>query len=144
MDFNRFLNNEYLIATSLLFFIIYSSVISHELPKWVSSLFKNDIFRVLYLSLLLIVPFETSPYVALIIALVFVVTMNVLGKEEKKELFTKKIRGDIKKKNQFKINSKRNTKRNSKINTKINSKRNTGKRNAKTSQIRKRLSKTKF
>ena len=158
MDFNTFLNNEYLIATLLLFFIIYSYAISVKIPSWVSSLFKNDIFRVLYLSLLLIVPFETSPYVALIIALVFVVTMNIIGKEEKKELFTKinktskKIKGGIKKRNPIKINSKRNTKINSKRNTKRNTKNNTKKRNTKrnkntkqientTRQISKRLSK---
>lgn len=87
MDINKYLNNEYVVATLTAFAIVYASQSRIELPKWLVDLFKNDIFRVLYLSLLLMIPFDKAPHVSLIIAIVFVVTMKYIGQQEVSEHF---------------------------------------------------------
>lgn len=58
-----------------------------ELPDYIKNLFKNNIFRVVFLSLLLIYNFDRAPHVALVIALVFVITMNQLNQQEAQENF---------------------------------------------------------
>jgi hypothetical protein len=78
----EFLNNEYfLIATGLLV-AVYGAMSRVELPPFMVSLFKNDIFRVVFLSLLLIYRFEKAPHVALIVALTFILTMNYITEDE--------------------------------------------------------------
>jgi hypothetical protein len=89
MNINDIIKNEYIIGTIVLFVIVYSSLAATELPKWLVSLFKNDIFKVLFLSLLLIVPFETAPQIALIIALSFVLLSHSVNIYEKDEHFKK-------------------------------------------------------
>lgn len=58
-----------------------------ELPEYIKTLFRNNIFRIVFLSLLLIYSFNATPYVALAIALVFVLTLYFLNHEETKENF---------------------------------------------------------
>jgi hypothetical protein len=87
MDISNYTNNEYLLAVLAIFLSVYGSMSRVTLPKWLVKLFKNDIFRVGYISLLLIVPFDTLPHVAIILALIFVVTLNFINKQESKEQF---------------------------------------------------------
>lgn len=87
MDISKVLNNEYLIGVLVIFCVIYASQYRPNLPNWIVKLFKNDIFRVVYLSLLLMIPFEKSPHVALIVALVFVITLHYINSQENYENF---------------------------------------------------------
>ena len=87
MDTNNYVNNDYLIATLIIFAIVYASQSQVDLPKWLVSLFKNDIFRIIYLSLLLVIPFDKAPHVAILVAVVFVITMKYIGDAETEENF---------------------------------------------------------
>ncbi len=87
MDITNYVTNEYVLAVLTIFTIVYASQAQVDLPKWLVKLFKNDIFKVIYLSLLLMVPFETAPHVAIILAIVFVMTLAYIDKQEAKENF---------------------------------------------------------
>ncbi len=87
MDIDKYLNNEYVTAALTMFVVVYASQSRVELPKWLVSLFKNDIFRVAYLSLLLMIPFEKAPHVAILVALVFIITLKYIGQQETQEHF---------------------------------------------------------
>jgi hypothetical protein len=87
MDILNYVNNQYVLAALTIFTIVYASQAQVNLPKWLVKLFKNDIFRVIYLSLLLMIPFETAPHVAIIIAIIFVVTLEFINRQEAKEDF---------------------------------------------------------
>jgi hypothetical protein len=76
------LNNEYLLVSLALFTTVYASMSRVTLPKFLVKLFKNDLFRVFYLSLLLMFNFNKAPHLAIIIAIIFVVTLNFISQEE--------------------------------------------------------------
>ena len=81
------LNNEYvfLVVASLL--ALYGANARVELPDFVRNLFENSIFRVVFLSLLLVYKFDKAPQIATIVALVFVLTMQHLNQMEIRENF---------------------------------------------------------
>jgi hypothetical protein len=87
MDISKVLNNEYVVGVLMIFTGIYVAQYRPTLPTWVAKLFKNDIFRVVYLSLLLMIPLEKAPHVSIMVALVFVLTLNYLNKQEMQENF---------------------------------------------------------
>lgn len=87
MDIDKYLNNDYVTAALTMFVIVYASQSQVQLPKWLVTLFKNDIFRVIYLSLLLIIPFDKAPHIAILVALVFVITLKYIGQQETQENF---------------------------------------------------------
>lgn len=58
------------------------------LPSYIRNLFSNTIFRILFLSLLLMHNFQRTPHVAIAIALIFVLTLDYLNKQEASESFT--------------------------------------------------------
>jgi hypothetical protein len=73
------------IAMSVIIFasIIYVlSLNNTKLPCSVKNLFDNIIFKMVFLSLIMVYTFEKSPHGALIIALVFVMTLEYLSKEK--------------------------------------------------------------
>ncbi len=83
MNFDSINNNNY--STILFAIIIFSYVFALErveLPDFLKHLFNNNIFRVVFLSLLLVYTFDKAPYVALFIAFVFVVTLEYLNQAE--------------------------------------------------------------
>src|ERR1700744_2976966 len=91
--FTDFVNDKYVIAMLAIFVSIYSSMGEVKLPPFINDLFKNDIFRVVFLSLLLIYGAKYdntsfTPHVSLIIALIFVITMYYINQQEKYENFT--------------------------------------------------------
>jgi len=49
------------------------------------NLFKNNIFRCAVLSLLLVYTFDKSPYIAIIVSLVFVITLYYINFQETTE-----------------------------------------------------------
>lgn len=86
-DLNEILNNEYVLIAMTLFVVLYGSMSQMDIPAWLKALFKNDVFRVVFLSLLLIYRFDKAPHVALIVALVFIFSLNYVMVDEAKEHF---------------------------------------------------------
>lgn len=86
-DLVETLNNEYVIIGMTLFVVLYASMSQMELPNWLLALFKNDVFRVVFLSLLLMYRFEKAPHVAVIVSLVFVISMQYVMTQEANEHF---------------------------------------------------------
>lgn len=81
-------NNEYIAVLIALFIGLYALSLGRmKLPDYIRNLFNNNIFRVVFLSLLLIHNFNRSPHVSLAIALVFVITMQYISDQEIKENF---------------------------------------------------------
>jgi hypothetical protein len=92
------LNNEYFLIGMAICVTIYASRSQVELPTFMKKLFKNDIFRVMFLSTLLMANFKKAPHVAVAIALIFIVTMNGISNDEIHEQFEtmESFRGNIK------------------------------------------------
>lgn len=59
-----------------------------ELPSYIRNLFSNTLFRIAFLSLLLIHNFQKAPHVAVAVALIFVLTLDYLNKAEAYENFS--------------------------------------------------------
>tara|TARA_B100001989_G_C24542355_1_gene468412 strand:+ start:1574 stop:1873 length:300 start_codon:yes stop_codon:yes gene_type:complete len=74
--------NEYFIGAFSIFVLLYLSKIRMPMPDKFSDLFKNDYFRILYLSLFLIIVVKKSPFVSLIVALIFVIGMKQIADKE--------------------------------------------------------------
>lgn len=91
MNFNsllQYLDNEYVKIGLGVFLALYGAGISRvELPPSIKNLFNNNIFKVVWLSLLLILNFNKMPHVALTVALVLVLTLHQINKQEIKENF---------------------------------------------------------
>jgi hypothetical protein len=87
MPFNieKYLDSDYVSGILGLFLIVYASMSQIVLPNWLVSVFKNDIFRVLYLSLLLLIPFNKAPHVAIIIAILYVIIIGNIYRLEHME-----------------------------------------------------------
>lgn len=82
------INNEFVSILVTLFIVLYALNLGKvTLPPYVRNLFKNTIFKILFLSLLLIYRFENSPHVALTVAVVFVLVLDFLDANEMKENF---------------------------------------------------------
>ena len=82
------LDNDWVGAALALFIVLYALNLGRmNLPCYIKNLFKNTFFRILFLSLLLIYRFEKAPHVALVVALVFVLTLDYISVEETKENF---------------------------------------------------------
>lgn len=84
---DQYLNNEYLLIGMGLLVALYGANARVALPEMVRNLFSNNIFRVVFLSLLLIYRLDKAPHVALAVALVFTLAMYSLSEMEKKENF---------------------------------------------------------
>ncbi len=82
---NKIINSEYFVIVLGLLFILYASIFREDMPEYIRRLFANNIFRIFFLSLLLIYNFNTAPHVAVFIAGVFVITMYYINEREKKE-----------------------------------------------------------
>lgn len=87
MSFDSLINNDVIVIILAILVAMYASMVRVELPEYIKTLFRNNIFRVVLLSLLLMYGFRASPHVALSIALVFVLTLYFLNIEETKENF---------------------------------------------------------
>jgi hypothetical protein len=82
------LDNDWVAAGLALFVTLYALNLGRmNLPCYIKNLFKNTFFKILFLSLLLIYRFEKAPHVALVVALIFVLTLDYLSVEETKENF---------------------------------------------------------
>ena len=82
------LDNDWVVAALALFVTLYALNLGRiELPCYIKNLFNNTLFRILFLSLLLVYRFEKAPHVAIVVALVFVLTLDYLSIRETKENF---------------------------------------------------------
>jgi hypothetical protein len=84
---SNILNNDYVLASLAIFITSYIALSRVYLPEFIVELFKSGVFRVLFLSLLLIFHFGKAPHVSLIVALVFVVTLDYIARRESHENF---------------------------------------------------------
>lgn len=76
------LRNDYVFAVLAIIAFAYGRYAAPRLPDWLVTILSNDIFRVLLLSLLLIIRFESRPTVAIIVALSFVVIFDIVLREK--------------------------------------------------------------
>lgn len=81
------LNNPYVTSVLAVLLGLYASIINPPLPEFVRKLFLNPIFRVVFLSMLLVYRFNEVPTIAFAIAFSFVITMKLLNDQEIKENF---------------------------------------------------------
>ena len=79
------LNNEYVAITLAIMLTSYGALTRIALPAPLVDLFKNSVFRVLFLSVLLIFKANASPHVALTVALIFIFSMQYIFKVEEFE-----------------------------------------------------------
>jgi hypothetical protein len=78
--------NNLVIAVLVIFFILYNiDLVKMRLPVYIKNLFNNPIFRIVFLSALLVFQFDKTPCIALIISLIFVMTLDYLNYEKVKE-----------------------------------------------------------
>jgi len=76
-------------AMAILFFIILVLSMKHKkTSKQITLLFKNDLFKILYLSLLLFIDIERYPIITLILVCVFLYIMFFMNTEENMENIT--------------------------------------------------------
>lgn len=85
MDIKEIFENEYISATLFLFILMYAHKAKMQLPDWILDLFKNDIFRIFFISLIAMIPAKQTPHVSLILAILFVIMMNLVNEKDTKE-----------------------------------------------------------
>ncbi|QKF93943.1 hypothetical protein QKU48_gp0485 [Fadolivirus algeromassiliense] len=85
---SNLLDNEFIAVVVALFIGLYALNLGKmKLPTYIKNLFNNTLFRIVFLSLMLVYRFDNSPHVALTVALVFVLTLDYLSTEQIKENF---------------------------------------------------------
>ena len=85
---NNLLDNEAVAVLVALFIGLYALNLGKmKLPDYIKNLFNNTLFRIVFLSLMLVYNFNNAPHVALTIALAFVLTLDYLSAEQIKENF---------------------------------------------------------
>lgn len=85
---DNLLDNQIIRAALILFIILYGLNLSKiKLPPYIKDLFNNTIFKIAFLSLLLMTNLNKDPHVAIIVSVVFVLTLEYLNNEEIKENF---------------------------------------------------------
>ena len=80
------MNNPYVTATMTLFVILYGALARPDLPDFVMNLFDNPIFRLVVLFLIGFISVRNTQ-VALIVALAFTITMNLVSERKMVEGF---------------------------------------------------------
>jgi hypothetical protein len=82
-----FFENKYFFAVFSVFMFMYAAQIRPTLPKFIMDLFQNPIFRVAILFLVLVRGYK-DPQFSLIIAVAFLLIMNVVNEQLFKETFS--------------------------------------------------------
>ena len=86
MDLN-FINNQYVVIALAMFVAFYAEKARVELPPTIKKLFSSDIFRVLFLSSMLVYKFNKAPQVSVVVSIVFLLTMHYLNQDRIIESF---------------------------------------------------------
>ena len=90
-------DDEYVVICMVLIGILYISIEKSSMPPFMINIFKNDIFRVVFLFGLLMINFEKSPYLAIIISIVFITIIDLIDTDDfHKQLLTHKVDKQIK------------------------------------------------
>jgi hypothetical protein len=82
-----FFENKYFFAVFVIFITLYAVQIRPTLPPFIVNLFQNPIFRVVILFLVLVRGYK-DPQFAILVAISFVLIMNVINEQIFKEKFT--------------------------------------------------------
>jgi hypothetical protein len=80
-------NNKFFITIVSLFLTLYAGFAGPKLPNFIRKLFKNEIFRVAILTLI-VYKGNKDPRLSLILAISFTLTMNYIREIELKEKFS--------------------------------------------------------
>ena len=80
-------NNKFFITIVSLFLTLYAGLAGPKLPNFIRNLFKNEIFRVAILTLI-VYKGNKDPRLSLILAISFTLTMNYIREIEVKEKFS--------------------------------------------------------
>jgi hypothetical protein len=80
-----YIDNDLSSSVLVALIIVCASQTDLVLPKWVRTLFNSSIFRFVYLSLLLMIPFKKAPHLAIAVAVLFVVIFEILKRTERFE-----------------------------------------------------------
>ena len=80
-------NNNIIVILIAIIVAAYASQTRIQLPNYIRNLFSSNIFRVVFLSLLLMYSFNKAPHVAIAVALIFVLTLHFLNCQEATENF---------------------------------------------------------
>jgi hypothetical protein len=80
------LDNKYVIGVLTILIFVYAASIRPELPPYIKVLFKNPIFKV-FILFLIVVRGNKDPLFALAIAIAFVTTVTYLNQQQAKEAF---------------------------------------------------------
>lgn len=80
-------NNEYVFAVVAILVFAYGQNARLDVPDFMVSLFSNDLFRVLYLALILIIRFDKRPTVAIIMGLLFIYMLKYIEDKKTEEAF---------------------------------------------------------
>jgi hypothetical protein len=83
----KFLDNKYVVGFLTLVIVLYSTMLHPDLPTPVKDLFKNTIFKIAVL-LLVLIKGQTEPVLALVIAIAFVLTMDFIYTKDSTEAFS--------------------------------------------------------
>jgi hypothetical protein len=86
LDITDVANNDYVFAIMSILMVSYGSMSKVKLPAPIKALFKNPIFRTVFLSLLMVYSFENKPHVAVLIAVIFVTSMQYINAEDNKAI----------------------------------------------------------
>jgi hypothetical protein len=82
----QYLQNPYVSATLTLFLVLYGGLARPDLPDFVMDLFDNAIFRMLVLFLIAYTA-SNNPQIAIMVAVAFTLTMNLLSEKKMAEGF---------------------------------------------------------
>lgn len=85
-SFNKAMNNTYVSGALTLFLILYASMVRPELPPTLMNMFDSSLFRVVF-SALIVYTASHNLQVSVLIAVVFVLSMNVLNEQKIAEGF---------------------------------------------------------
>jgi len=80
------IRSPYTLALIALVVALYGTLLQVNLPHYISKLFHNEIFRLIFLSLLLIYNFKQAPHVAIMIALIFLITMHYVSEVDNRNI----------------------------------------------------------
>jgi hypothetical protein len=86
MDVDYILDNQYVKAMLITLMLLYTATIRPELPSYIKNLFNNPIFRIVIL-FIVVMKANKDPSFSLMIAIVFVYTLDLLAAQQAKESF---------------------------------------------------------
>ncbi len=86
MDLSFLHQNKYVSTTLSLFLAMYAALARPAFPPVLKKLFDNPVFRILILSLV-VYSSHKDPQLAIMVAVAFTVTLNLLSEQEVKESF---------------------------------------------------------